>query len=244
MNIAIILAGGKGTRMGNNVPKQFIEVNSKPIIMYTLDVFENNPLVDAIIIVCKETWMERVKTMIKRYDINKVVKIVKGGKKIQESIYHGLLAANEWVRASSDDVPEDCVVLIHDAVRPMIKENTITTNIENARKYGNSITVAPPSETFILEENGKPRLFRRENVHIVRAPQCFYLKDILNLHKRAIDDGNTEYNDCSSLLCEYDIPFHETMGDSTNIKITYPTDIFTFRALIHYLEVQKIIGIE
>lgn len=237
MNIAIILAGGAGLRMGSETPKQFIEVNSKPIVIYTMDIFQSHPLIDAIILVCKDTWMEKAKMWIKEYDLSKVVSIVSGGEEIQESIYNGLQAADEWVKTispSDNKNDEDSIVLVHDSVRPMIDHDIITTNIENARNYGNSITVAPPSETFIVNDNDKPQLFRRDNVHIVRAPQCFYLQDILSLHQRANDDGKTGYSDCCSLLCEYQIPFHETMGDSMNIKITYPADIAIFRALMQY----------
>lgn len=239
MNVAVILAGGRGQRMGGDVPKQFMEVNGKPIIIHTLDVFENHPLIDAIIVVCLEQWTDKVHTMVDIYNINKVAKIIEGGDNVQQSICYGLKAAKEWCVQKAEgktQVTDDCMVVIHDSVRPVINENLITTNIENARIYGNSITVAPPTETFIIEENGKHRLFPRKQVHIVRAPQVFPLNEILKLHEQAAHDGRLDYSDCCSLMCEYGIPFHETMGESTNIKITYPEDIILFQSLISRYE--------
>lgn len=228
MNIAIVLAGGTGQRMGSDVPKQFIEVNGKPVIVHTMSVFEQHPLIDAIIVVCLKSWMDRARTMLEKFGISKVVRIVEGGDCVQQSTYNGLRAANEWVASiaqKNDKADEDCMVVIHDSVRPMINNELITANIENTRKYGNSITVAPPTDTFVIEENGKQRLCPRKQVHIVRAPQVFRLNDILRLHEQAIADGKQGYSDCCSLLCEYGIPFHETMGDNRNIKITYPEDL-------------------
>lgn len=228
MNIAVVLAGGTGQRMGCDVPKQFIEVNGKPVIVHTLSVFERHPLIDAIIVVCLKSRMDRAKTMLEKYGISKVVRIVEGGGDVQQSTYNGLCAADKWMHGKADN-DEDCMVVIHDSVRPMINNELITANIENARKYGNSITVAPPTDTFVIEENGKQKLFPREHVHIVRAPQVFRLNDILRLHEQAARDGKHGFSDCCSMLCEYGIPFHETMGDNTNIKITYPEDMMMFK---------------
>lgn len=232
MNIAVILAGGCGQRMGSDIPKQFIEVSGKPILMYTLDVFEMHPLIDAIIVVSLKSWMDRTKVMMKSYNINKVVRVVEGGDNVQQSTYNGLCAAKEWLEDFNQKEGmanvNDCIILIHDSVRPMINEELITRNIENARRYGNSITVAPPTDTFIIEEEGEHRLFPREHVHIVRAPQVFFLNEIMKLHERAIADGKQGYSDCCSLMCEYGIPFHETMGENVNIKITYPEDVMMF----------------
>lgn len=228
MNIAVVLAGGTGQRMGSNVPKQFVDVNGKPVIVHTLEVFENHPLIDAIIVVCIKSWMDRARTMLEKFGIQKVVRIVEGGDCVQQSTYNGLRAANEWV---SDKADKDYLVVVHDSVRPMIGNSLITANIENALKYGNSITVAAPTDTFIIEENGKHRLCSRKQIHIVRAPQVFRLNNILQLHEQAIADGKQGYSDCCSLLCEYGIPFHETMGDNTNIKITYPEDMMMFKRL-------------
>ena len=125
MNIAVIFAGGSGNRMHTKSrPKQFLEYNGKPIIIYTLELFDNHPMIDGIVVVCIESWIPFLEKMLKKFEINKVVRIVKGGTTGQESIYHGLVAANQI-----SDGNEDTIVLIHDGVRPLITEETITDNI-------------------------------------------------------------------------------------------------------------------
>lgn len=235
MNIAIITAGGRGERMGNSIPKQFVEVNGKKIILYTLEVFEKHPQIDAIIIVCLKEWINEVRQLVKHYYIDKVVSIVEGGLEGQQSIYNGLCEAERLY-------PADSIVLIHDSVRPMIDQKLISQNISDAERYGNTITVVPSVETFIVEEKETKKLIKREDVHVVRAPQCFHLKDILALHRQAIADGKSQYRDCCSMLCDYSTPFHETIGPSTNIKITFPSDILMFRSLIQLRETQQMLG--
>lgn len=239
MNIAVITAGGIGKRMGCNVPKQFLVVNGKPIILYTLEIFNHHPEIDAIIIVCYKPWMSRMQMMVDKAYLNKVVKIVEGGDEGQQSIYNGLCAAKQWCKEQGQEM-SDAIVLIHDSVRPMVPHDLISRNIEEVQKYGNSITVIRPTETFIAKEYGKHRLLERNDIHIVRAPQCFYLDRILRLHQQAISDGKSAYKDCCAMLCFYGIPFHETEGPSTNIKITYPPDILLFRSLMELTEIQTL----
>lgn len=237
MNIALITAGGIGQRMGASIPKQFMEVNGKPIILYTLETFNNHPQIDAIVVVCCKQWMKRLQMMVDKAYLEKVVKIVEGGEEGQQSIYNGLCAAKQWCEEQGN-VDSDTVVLVHDSVRPLATHDLITRNIEDVHKHGNSITVIRSTETFIVEEDGKHKMLQRNDIHIVRAPQCFYLDKILRLHQRAIADGKSEYRDCCSMMCDYGIPFHETEGPTTNIKITYPSDILLFRSLIELREMQ------
>lgn len=243
MNIAIITAGGSGKRMRSSIPKQFIEVNGKPIILYTLETFNNHPEIDVVIVVCTKQWMKRLQMMVNRAYLEKVVKIVEGGEEGQQSIYNGLCAAEEWCNENSIAV-SDTIVLIHDAVRPLVTPKLISKNIDDVNKFGNSITVVHPTETFLLKENGMQRLLRRDDILIVRAPQCFYLDKILGLHKRAIDDGKCHFQDCSSMLGAYNVPFHETEGHSTNIKITFPSDILLFRSMLELREVRTMLGLK
>lgn len=229
--------------MGSSIPKQFIEVNGKPIILYTLETFNNHPEIDAIIVVCTKQWMKRLQMMVERAYLEKVVKIVEGGEEGQQSIYNGLCAASQWCEEQGQEV-SDAIVLVHDSVRPLVTSNLISCNIENVRQYGNSITVIRPTETFIVSDGGRHRMLERNDIHVVRAPQCFYLDKILRLHKKAIADGNTSYRDCCSMLCDYGIQFHETEGPSTNIKITYPSDILLFRSLIELKEMETMFGVD
>lgn len=241
MNIAIITAGGTGKRMGSRIPKQFLEVNGKPIILYTLEIFNNHPQIDAIIIVCCKPWIKRLQMMVSKAYIEKIVEIVEGGEEGQQSIYNGLCAARQWC-GEQGQAASDTIVLVHDSVRPLVSHELITRNIEDVKRYGNSITVISPTETFIVEERGEHRMLERNDIHIVRAPQCFYLDRILQLHQQAIADGKSAYRDCCSMLCDYGVHFHETEGPSTNLKITYPSDILMFRSLIQLRETQQMLG--
>ena len=128
MNISVIFAGGVGTRMNTKSrPKQFLDLNGKPIIVYTIELFENHPDVDGIIVVCLESWIPFLRKMLKKFEITKVVRIVSGGVSGQDSIYNGLCAAEDYVKEQGES---NAIVMIHDGVRPLITEDTITDNIE------------------------------------------------------------------------------------------------------------------
>ena len=135
-NIAVIFAGGSGVRMNTrSKPKQFLELRGKPIIIYTLELFDNHPLIDGIVVVCLESWIPFLKKMLKKFEINKVVKIVSGGDSGQDSIYRGLCAVEDYCK---DKGEENAVVLIHDGVRPLIVDETITRNIEKVHEKGSA----------------------------------------------------------------------------------------------------------
>lgn len=239
MNIALIFAGGSGNRMHTKSrPKQFLEYNGKPIIIYTLELFDNHPMIDGIVVVCIESWIPFLEKMLKKFEINKVVKIVKGGTTGQESIYHGLEAAEQ---ASCDN--DDTIVLIHDGVRPLITEETITDNINTVRENGNCITCIPATETFIVkQEDGSLEIPTRANSLIARAPQSFILKDIIAVHRKAIDEGRNDYIDSCTMMSHYGYKMHTIIGPMENIKITTPTDYFIFKAMVEVHENQQIFG--
>lgn len=239
MNIALIFAGGSGNRMHTKSrPKQFLEYNGKPIIIYTLELFDNHPMIDGIVVVCIESWIPFLEKMLKKFEINKVVRIVKGGTTGQESIYHGLVAA-EQVSCDKDDT----IVLIHDGVRPLITEETITDNINTVRENGNCITCIPATETFIVkQEDGSLEIPTRANSLIARAPQSFILKDIIAVHRKAIDEGRNDYIDSCTMMSHYGYKMHTIIGPMENIKITTPTDYFIFKAMVEVHENQQIFG--
>ena len=147
MNIAVIFAGGSGLRMHTKSrPKQFLDLNGKPIIIYTLELFDNHPQIDSIVISCIESWIPFLKKMLRKFEITKVVKIVPGGETGQDSIYQGLCAAEDIAAG------KDVTVLIHDGVRPLISEDTITNNINKVKECGTCITCVPATETFIVKQ--------------------------------------------------------------------------------------------
>ena len=148
-NIAVIFAGGSGVRMNTRAkPKQFLEMNGKPIIVHTLEYFQNNRDIAGIVIACIEQWMNYMGELAKKYHLEKIVKIVKGGSTGQESIYNGLCAVKELYPL------DDVAVLVHDGVRPLITDDLITRNIETVWLYGSAITVTPVTETVVVSEIG------------------------------------------------------------------------------------------
>lgn len=239
MNIAMIFAGGSGRRMNTrSKPKQFLEYNGKPIIIYTLELFDNHPMIDGIVVVCLEDWIPFLEKQLKKFEVNKVVRIVKGGDTGQESIYNGLVAAEEYTRDAADTV-----VLIHDGVRPLITEETITDNIKTVREKGNCITCIPATETFIVKQrDGSLEIPTRANSLIARAPQSFYLKDIVSAHRKAIAEGRQDFIDSCTMMSYYGHKMNTIIGPMENIKITTPTDYFIFKAMVEVHENQQIFG--
>lgn len=241
MNIAVIFAGGAGTRMNTKSrPKQFLELNGKPIIIYTIELFDNHKDIDAIIVVCLESWIPFLDKMLRKFEISKVTSVVPGGKSGQDSIYKGLCAAEDYAKKCNDD---DTIVLIHDGVRPLITEETITANIEKVKECGSCITTVPAIETVIVNHyDGTVGIPKRCDCLMARAPQSFYLKDILSAQRRSREEGKDEFIDSCSLMSYYGYKLGLVQGPMENIKITTPTDFFVFRAMVEVHENQQIFG--
>lgn len=237
MNIALIFAGGVGTRMNAKAkPKQFLELHGKPIILYTLEVFEHHPEIDQIVIVCVEDYIEQLKTLIRRFELRKVSIITAGGKTGFESIYNGLAAIES--SANADDV-----VLIHDGVRPFIDDALISANIKGVKEYGNAITSVPVTEGVMVSSDAKTvdSFLDRASLYTTKAPQSFRFGDIFQLYKRAMQDGFVPIE--SAHLCQhYGVRLHRVEGSSNNIKITTPTDFFIFRAIHDAIENSQLVG--
>ena len=244
MNIAIIFAGGSGVRMGAGVPKQFLEINGKPILIYTIELFDNHPDINAIVVVCLESWIPFLEKQLRKFEINKVVKIISGGNSGQESIYKGLVEAEKYTKNLET---QDSIVLIHDGVRPLITEQTITDNIRTVRAKGSCVTCVPATETIVIQSSQKEcetqyDIPERNNCYLARAPQSFYLKDIISAHRKAIADSETNFVDSCSLMKYYGYKMHKIIGPTENIKITTPTDFFVLRAMLEVHENQQIFG--
>ena len=237
-NTVVLFAGGSGSRMHTKSrPKQFLEYQGKPIIIYTLELFDNHPMIDGIVVACVEGWIPFLEKMLKKFEISKVRKIVPGGESGQDSIYNGLVAAKE---VASD---EDDIVLIHDGVRPLITEQTITDNIEMVKQEGSCITCIPATETFIVTQpDGGLEIPTRATSLIARAPPSFYLKDILTAHEQAREEGRHDFIDSCSMMHHYGHRLGRVIGPMENIKITTPTDYFVFKAMVEVHENQQIFG--
>lgn len=242
MNIAVIFAGGVGTRMNSKEkPKQFLEVYHKPIIIHTLDVFEKHELIDAIVIACKEEWIEYLENLIKKYHIDKVKKIVPGGETGQKSIYNGLLAAKSVCDEQNE---ENAVVLIHDGVRPIIDEETITLNIQSVEKNGSAITTGRVTETLLVIDEKSSAI---ENVpdrsasRLAKAPQSFFLNDILKYHEKARAEGRFDFIDTCTLMSHYGFKLTLVDGPVNNIKVTTPLDFYLMRAMFEAKENEQLL---
>jgi len=240
MNTALIFAGGTGQRMNSRTrPKQFLELHGKPIIIYTLEHFNTHPEIDSIVVVCLEEWIPYLKSLLSKFNITKVISIVPGGVSGQNSIYRGLCSIAEHC-------PEDTVVLIHDGVRPLISAKLISDNIESVLANGSAITVSKAIETVILNAPHKQSntILDRNHCEVAKAPQSFYLKDIMAAHLKAIERGETDMIDSATLMQWFEKPLHSVPYESINIKITTPIDFYIFRAILDSREDTQLYGLE
>ena len=238
MNIALIFAGGTGQRMNTKTkPKQFLELHGKPILVYTLEQFQKHDEIDAIILVMLESWIDYSRTLIEQYHLTKVTAIVPGGSTGQESIYNG-------VKTASELFPMESVILIHDGVRPLVDGKTISSNIACVKQNGSAITVSPAIETTVIknEQGMVGDIIERSRCQLAKAPQSFFLQDLWNAHCKAIDDGNLNFIDSACLMRHYGYPLYTIEGSPENIKITTPSDFYTFRALEDARENSQIFG--
>lgn len=239
MNYALIFAGGTGTRMNSKtLPKQFLELHGKPIIIYTLELFDAHPEIDGMVVVCLEDYIPYLKQLLKKFRIEKVRAIVPGGKNGQESIWHGVKKLHELC-------PEDSIILVHDGVRPLINEDTITDNIACAKEHGNAITICRAAETIVVQddENSVVEIADRPHSALARAPQTFRLGDLYRSHEKAIAEGREDFIDSASLMRYYGATLHTVQGPVENIKITTPSDFYIFRAIKDAQEDSQIFGL-
>lgn len=223
----VIFAGGMGMRMNSKIPKQFLEVDGKPIIIHTLEFFEKNKNVDDIVIVCKEDWIDYLKEKLSVFSITKVISVIAGGKTGQLSRYYGIKELEKKLPSL-----DDTIVMMHDGVRPLINDDLINRNIQTVRENGNSVTIAPAIETVItIEEGTIQNVIERAKCRMAKAPQCFWMKDILAVHDEAFAKGDIDNIDTASIMSKYGYKIYVTEGPTENIKITTPLDFYTFQAI-------------
>lgn len=237
MNIGVIFAGGVGKRMHTkDKPKQFLSVCGKPIIVHTIEIFENHPQIDGIVVVCVEDWIPYMEELKFRFRLEKIGAIVPGGETGQLSIYNGLKAAERVYGI------EDNIVLIHDGVRPLINDQVLSDNIECVRTKGSAITCSPAKETFVLtdDEGNVAEIPSRAHSKIAKAPQSFFLKDILDAQEWALNAGNNNMIDSCTLMYAFGKKMALIDGPSENIKITTPDDFYMFRAIFDARENQQL----
>lgn len=224
MNIAIVVAGGIGSRVsGLNMPKQFAVVNGKKIMEHTLSVFAGCKLIDKIILVTNEQYLEETKQVIK--NIDKPVSIVVGGSTRQQSVYNAL---------TSENFKPDDIVLIHDCARPLVDEEIIERNIEEAKRCGTAITAIKVQDSVMRKDESNSISYEdREKLYKVQTPQTFKYDLISKAHKKALNDGINDSTDDGQLLKRMGIELRLVEGKNENFKITTDIDLLLFEQIIN-----------
>ena len=228
--IAILTAGGTGTRTHQDLPKQFLTVENKPILIYTLEAFQRHPSIDEIYVSCLEGWSAVLEAYAKQFNITKLRRIVTGGATGQESILNGLKAV-----AEDHEETGEIVVMIHDGNRPMLPQDVITDNLVKQKKYGSAVTVIPTTEVVFVSNNGveSNSALNRDELWRTQTPHSYKFDELWNVHNNAIKDGVTNMAASCSLMQKYGYTTYFSKGSEKNIKITTAEDIDIFKALLN-----------
>lgn len=240
MNIALIFAGGAGARMNSKTkPKQFLSLHGKDIIVYTLEIFQEHPEIDKILLVCVSDWIEYMRNLITKYNLTKVMDVIPGGTSTQDSQYKGISYL------MNNHIPDDAIILIHDGVRPLVDVETISRNIASVKEYGSAVTVTPAIETIIYvnDDDAMNQVVDRKKCRMAKAPQSYRLGDIYAVHSKALSEGKIDFIDSACMMQHYGRNVHTVEGNTENIKITTPIDFYLFRAIVEARENSQIWGI-
>lgn len=228
MNIALIIAGGSGQRMQQDIPKQFLTVEERPVIVYTMEAFQRHPDIDAIAVVCIAGWENMLWAYAKQFNISKLKYVVPGGKNGQDSIRNGVYELEKHFGA-------DDIVLIHDAIRPMISQEIISDCIVKTQQHGCAISVIPCAEAMVITDDSatSDACYPRDNLKRTQTPQGFKIGKICDLHRRALEAGITNSVASVTLMIEMGEKVYFSAGSEKNIKLTTVEDIDIFKALLH-----------
>ena len=237
--IAMIFAGGTGQRMGAEIPKQFLKICEKEIIIHTLELFEMNDNVDEIYVACIEDWIPYLNRLIKKYEIDKAIKVFPGGKTGQDSIF---LCLEEAKKEN-----EDAIVLIHDGVRPLITQETITKCIKSVEKYGTGITSTPCYETPLQSIDGKEVSYMpsRPQTFTAQAPQGFHLNEIYNVHlkEREVNPNYVDIVDSCGLMFKHGKKCYMIDGNRGNVKVTTPEDFLILLSNLNIRDYEQVLAL-
>lgn len=227
MNIALLTAAGQGTRMGQDVPKQFLHIHDKPIIIYTLERFQKNPQIDAIAVVTLPHWIDFVWSYAKQFRITKLKWVVSGGASGQESIYNGLVAIR-------DNCPKDSVVMIHDGNRPMVDNNIISDSLSVYNEFGSAVAAIPCTEAVFKSKDGQisNESIPREELFRTQTPHTYSLEKALWAYEQAREKGIVNSTAICTVMNALGETIHFSRGSEKNIKLTTLDDIEIFKALL------------
>lgn len=229
MNVALVLAGGVGNRMGQNIPKQFINVNDKPVIIYTLEGFQKHPEIDAIMVVCLNGWHDILHAYARQYNISKLRWVVAGGASGQESIRNGIFALEGKYQ-------EDDIVVIHDGIRPMIDEEVLSDVIVTAKMYGNGVSSLPYNEQMFIKSDNQTthQYIPRETLRRVMTPQAYHFGKLLWAYRKAFKEniGISGSSYTNTMMVDLGETLYFAKGSDKNIKITTAEDLDLFKAML------------
>lgn len=233
MNAVILTAGGVGSRMNNNIPKQFLTVGNKPVILYTLEAFQNHPNIDVIIVACLAGWEQILLAYANQYDITKLKYVVQGGKTGQESITNCLKKLQEICN-------DDDIVMVHDGNRPLVSDEIISDSIAVCIQKGNAVAQIPSTEALITTEDQltSEELLDRDKVKRTQTPHTFRFKDLYESYEEVVNRGITEAVAPCAVMMHLGKKINFSTGSEENFKITTPTDLKIFEALVNYNSIQ------
>ena len=225
--IALIIAGGVGARMGQEIPKQFLTIDDKPVIAYTMEAFQRHPRVDSICVVCVEGWETMLKAYARQFGISKLDYVVTGGENGQDSIRNGALELEKHFE--SEDI-----ILLHDGIRPMVSAEIISNCIDAAAEHGMAITVIPCAEGMLTTDDAKTSKgsYPRDGLKRCQTPQGFKLSLLCDLERRALDEGITNSITPATLAVDMGEEVFLCQGSERNVKLTTTEDIEIFKALL------------
>jgi 2-C-methyl-D-erythritol 4-phosphate cytidylyltransferase len=236
MVTAMLFAGGVGTRMkSSDMPKQFLVVGGKPIIIRTMEHFANHPEVDDIVIACKEDWIDYLNDLIEKFGVKKVRSVVPGGENGFGSIHNGVVETAKVAKNPND------IILICDGVRPMLSEKLISNCIRITRECGTAVPVTPSIDSLLFSDDGEEcrKSYKRSSMYITQAPQGYTMEKILWAHNEAEKRGITNPVSSSELFIELGEAVRLFIGERNNIKVTTPEDLERLRADYFYHEFKK-----
>lgn len=229
MVVALLTAAGASSRMGQDIPKQFMHVDNKPLIVYTMEAFQKHPAIDAIMVVTLPSWMEVLKVYAKQFNISKLKWVVVGGETGQESIYNGLLELKNSI--SMEDI-----VLIHDGNRCMVSSEVISDGLATYYEHGSAVAAVPCVEAVFRSEDGGQSStcsISREALYRTQTPHIYSLEKLLWAHNKAKEHKIFNSVATCTLMQELGETIYFSKGSETNIKITTTEDLIIFEALLH-----------
>lgn len=233
MNVAIIIAGGVGSRMGQSIPKQFINVYDKPVLIYTLESFQKHPKIDAIEVVCIDGWHDILWAYAKQFNITKLKWVISGGETGQESIRNG-------VYNLEDTCSKDDIIIIHDGIRPLVDESVLSDVIIKCQQYGNAVTSLPYNEQIFVVDNEEStvKYIPRETLRRVSTPQAYKFSKLNWAYHEAYEKEIGIYGSSytNTMMVELGERLYFAAGSDKNIKLTTKDDLEMFKA---YLKLDK-----